>query len=441
MEGPVYGWVGTVYAYARPAYDDYFVRNDGELFGIAGENAATERQLVAVRGQLVKVWGSLAEPAPDFNGRQIVVTEMISVGAAATATPQSGTGPEALITASVANVRSGPGTNYPRLTQVYGEELFDITGRNSASTWWQICCPGRRVSWVYGPLVEANGDLSDVPVVSVQPMPTPTPRPTPVSITEWRGEYYSNPDFSGSPVLIRNDKAIDFNWGDKSAVGALPADDFSVRWTRAPHFNQGDYRFYANADDGVKVWLDDHLVIDQWRSGPVSSSGDFLAVGEGTHSVRVEYFEHLGNAAVNVWWQQTDIFQHWRGEYYNDIYLQPPPALVRSDDAIDFNWGLGSPAPGMPHDNFSVRWLRNVYLSAGDYRFKLSGGDGARVSLDNWTIIDNWLKDSQHTFEGEFLSVGTGYHVLKVDWYARGGIASVKLSWDRFSRGGGPQPD
>jgi hypothetical protein len=278
-------------------------------------------------------------------------------------------------------------------------------------------------------------------VFSVTPPPTPVPTPTPVAITEWRGEYYGNAELKGSPALIRNDQSIDFNWHDKPPAPGLPADDFSVRWTRGLHFNQGDYRFYANADDGVKVWLDNWLIIDHWRSGPVSASADFAAVGEGTHTVRVEYFEHLGDAAVNVWWQQTDIFDHWRGEYYNDIYLEPRPLLVRNDEVIDFNWGLGSPGPGLPPDNFSARWTRSVHLSGGDYRFIVSGGDGARLRLDDWTIIDNWLKDTQHTFTGEFLHVGTGYHVVEVEWYSRGGLASVKLRWDRFTHEGGPQPD
>ena len=52
----VYGWVGAVYSYDRPAYDDYFVRNDGEVYGIAGQTAAVEQQILDLRGRLVKVW-------------------------------------------------------------------------------------------------------------------------------------------------------------------------------------------------------------------------------------------------------------------------------------------------------------------------------------------------------------------------------------------------
>ena len=438
VESSIYGWVGTVYAYARPAYDDYFVRNDGELFGIAGKTAAIEQEIETLRGEPIKVWGKLREPAADFNGLQIVVSEILAVEAAPTPTPRPQTEPEALITSSVANVRTGPSTTYPRITHVYSGQTYDIVGRDQAATWWQICCPAARSLWIYSGLVDAGGPLDRVPVVSVRPPPTPTP--TPVVITEWKGEYYANLELRGNPTLVRNDQAIDFNWHDKAPPG-LPNDDFSARWTRSIHFPQGNYRFYANADDGVKVWLDNWLLIDEWRAGPVSASNDFAGIGEGPHTVKVEYHEHLGNAAVNVWWQRTDIFRNWSGEYFNDIYLQPPPVLTRDDPEINFYWGLGSPGPGLPADNFSVRWTRNLYFDAGHYRFTIWGGDGARLRLDGWMIIDNWLKDTQHSFQGEFREVGSGHHTMEVEWYSRGGIAEVRLSWERIRRHGGPQPD
>src|SRR5687767_7863144 len=50
----------------------------------------------------------------------------------------------------------------------------------------------------------------------------------------------------------------------------------------------------------------------------------------------------------------------WRGSYFANATLAGTPALVRDDAAIDFDWGSGAPAPGLPVDNFSVRWTRDV---------------------------------------------------------------------------------
>ena len=38
-------------------------------------------------------------------------------------------------------------------------------------------------------------------------------RLTPLPIPDWMGEYWANPSLSGKPSLIRNDWAVDFNWG------------------------------------------------------------------------------------------------------------------------------------------------------------------------------------------------------------------------------------
>jgi uncharacterized protein YraI len=438
-ETAAYGWLGTIYPYSRPSYDDYFVRNDGQLFGITGATAAVEQQLVGLRGTPVKVWGILKEPAPDFVGRQLVVSEVLAAGMSVTPTPTALGKPQAMISASVANLRTGPSTTYPRIGSAYSGQDYEIVGRDPSSSWWLICCTEGRSTWIYGSLVDARGPLGDVPVVSVAPLPTPAP--TPASITEWKGEYFSNPQLSGLPTLVRNDTAVDFNWSDKSPSPALPEDDFSVRWTRTMYFPLGNYRFYATADDGVRLWLDNWPITDLWQAGPVSASNEFNGVGEGSHVLRIEYYEHLGNASVKVWWQRTDVYNYWRGEYFNDIYLQPPAVLIRDDQDINFNWGLGAPASGLPEDNFSVRWTRSVYFDAGDYRFHIDGGDGARLRVDGWLVIDNWLKDTQHSFEGRFGSLGSGYHVLEIDWYSRGGIALVRAWWERLTQQGGPQPD
>ncbi|MHB0855968.1 MAG: hypothetical protein ACYC5M_00185, partial [Anaerolineae bacterium] len=52
----------------------------------------------------------------------------------------------------------------------------------------------------------------------------------------------------------------------------------------------------------------------------------------------------------------TPVVGAWRGEYYSNPMLRDDPVLVRTDAAVDFQWRLGSPAPSVPVDGFSVRW-------------------------------------------------------------------------------------
>jgi beta-glucosidase len=70
-----------------------------------------------------------------------------------------------------------------------------------------------------------------------------------------------------------------------------------------------------------------------------------------------------------------------KAEYFDNHELKDPPALTRTDEKIDFDWGEGSYASGGNSDHFSARWTGYFIpeLSA-DYRFYLSPNDGARLT-------------------------------------------------------------
>ncbi len=137
-----------------------------------------------------------------------------------------------------------------------------------------------------------------------QPTPTralPTPVPTTIVLPpfpDWRGEYYSNPNLAGLPVIIRNDAVIDFNWGYGSPDSRIPPDNFSVRWTRTLEFAPGTYRFTFRVDDGVRMWLDNVLVLDDWREGAARDVSADVTLGARPYSFRIEYFERFGVASI-----------------------------------------------------------------------------------------------------------------------------------------------
>ena len=84
----------------------------------------------------------------------------------------------------------------------------------------------------------------------------------------------------------------------------MAGDNFSVAWTTTRHFEGGPYRFFARADDGVRVYVDDRLILEDWKIHPATRSYGDVNLGRGNHTVRVEYFEAEGLAAVSVWWER-----------------------------------------------------------------------------------------------------------------------------------------
>lgn len=132
-------------------------------------------------------------------------------------------------------------------------------------------------------------------------------QPPPPPITGWRGEYYARPDLKGAAFMVRDDKTLDFTWGEGAPTTGLPSDFFSARWTRRLALSPaGYYRFTVVADDGVRLWIDDRLVLDEWHRAESPTYYADLYLAAGTHTAQVEYYEHTGLARIGVTWQRAN---------------------------------------------------------------------------------------------------------------------------------------
>ncbi len=155
------------------------------------------------------------------------------------------------------------------------------------------------------PAATATPSPTASPTPTVTPTATPTPSPTPPSTPAaffgWKGEYFNNTDLSGSPAVVHDDDLIAFDWGQAYPLPGVGVDNFSVRWTRELELPEGTYRFTLRADDGVRLWVNDALLIDRWTAGYATSEA-VTQLPAGRHAVRVEYFEATGDARVFLEW-------------------------------------------------------------------------------------------------------------------------------------------
>ncbi|MGD8855582.1 MAG: PA14 domain-containing protein [Chloroflexota bacterium] len=260
----------------------------------------------------------------------------------------------------------------------------------------------------------------------------------------WRGEYYNNMTLSGSPVLVRVDKAIDFDWGGGSPEwGVVGADNFSVRWTGTINVTPGRYRFIMATDDGGRLWVNGQLVIDKWLDQQGGYHEVSIDLPNGSAYIQMEYYENQGGAKALMSYVRQDGSSSggtgpWRGEYFNNKNLSGQPALVRNDADINFSWGAGSPAPGtIGSDNFSVRWTRSLALVPGRYQFVATTDDGVRLWVNNQLIIDQWRDQSPTTKRAE-IDLPGGSIPVKMEYYDNTGGAKAQLSWALVSIGGQP---
>lgn len=222
----------------------------------------------------------------------------------------------------------------------------------------------------------------------------------------WTAQFWNNKELKGSPAHTRFDKTIDFDWGHGSPAPGVKDDDFSARWERSVYFNAGTYRFIATMDDAMRVWVDGNLIIDSWTDSQEHSMTRDWNLSQGDHQIRVDYYEAGGVAVAKFRWEQVgsggsgggDFYPNWKGEYFNNMNLSGAPALVRDDRYLSFNWGTGSPAPGIiGEDHFSVRWTRTINTNPGRYRVFLTSDDGSRLYINNVLMIDNWAVQAPTT--------------------------------------------
>jgi uncharacterized protein (DUF1800 family) len=273
-----------------------------------------------------------------------------------------------------------------------------------------------------------------------------------------KGEYFSAPDLSGT-ARIRWDRAIDFQWGFNAPLTGLPNDGFSVRWTGfllAPV--TGNYTFTTSSDDGVRVWLDDAPLIENWAAHDLveSESKPVRLIAGRKYKLKIEYVEARTMASIRLFWtypgqpHQIIPAQQFftgkrppmpktiagrgsglRGDIYPNTDLTGMPTVQRHDATVDFDWGKNSPAKDVSADAFSIRWTGQIQAPiTGEVVFTTVSDDGARLFVNNQLVISNWSERTKQTQSSAPISMVAGRkYNLRLECFDAAGNAVAKLRW------------
>ena len=116
------------------------------------------------------------------------------------------------------------------------------------------------------------------------------------------GQYYDGTDLTNLKAT-RIDPQVDFNWTSGPAAG-LGHDEYSVRWTGYLQASRGgNYSISTQSDDGVRLWIDDKQVIDDWTVHATKTDNVVLHFDPNTrHSIKMEYFQDKFDAIARLQW-------------------------------------------------------------------------------------------------------------------------------------------
>jgi hypothetical protein len=149
----------------------------------------------------------------------------------------------------------------------------------------------------------------------------------------------------------------------------------------------------------------------------------------------MEYYENAWDAVAKLTWTATSTQPStWLAEYWNTpgagaapAIPTTPPLVSRQEAAIDHNWWLGSPAPGIANDHFVARWTRVMTFDAGTYVFTVTADDGVRLFVDGNLVIDRWVDQGATTYTATTALAG-GSHTVVMEYYENGWDATATLS-------------
>jgi glucose/arabinose dehydrogenase len=238
--------------------------------------------------------------------------------------------------------------------------------------------------------------------------------------------YFDTATF-GRPIVTRTDTTIDFAWGLGAPAPGLGADTFSVRWTGQVEVPlSGTYTFYTASDDGVRLWVDGQLLVNNWTNHPLTENAGSIALTAGRrYALRMEFFENTGAATARLLWSSPSTPKAVvpRSRLYPTppirINFQPASAPVPAGYLADTGAVYGNRGNGLTYgwtrDNTSLARDRNSALSP-DQRYdtmthlqKPANPDAVwEIAVPNGNYVVHVVSGDAAFFDGVFRTTAEG---------------------------------
>lgn len=200
------------------------------------------------------------------------------------------------------------------------------------------------------------------------------------------GEYYDNRTLKDL-VFVRKDREINFDWGTGTPDPSIRKNAYSIRWTgKLLAEYTATYTLYTYTGDGVRLWLDDKLVIDDWKSSAIRENTARVKLVAGQkYDIKIEYFNNNKESIAVLSWSCA----------YHDKKVIPQQQLFCKPDTPS---NINTIAEG---SKITVSWDNTP------------GAESYQIEADG-NVIDNGMK-TEYIHEGLTANTEHTYRIRAVN--------------------------
>jgi hypothetical protein len=256
---------------------------------------------------------------------------------------------------------------------------------------------------------------------------------------QWSGAFPPSREAAFSNlVMTRIDPQINFNWGYGPPDPSVDADNFAVRWTGEVEAAFTEfYTFYTTTDDGVRLWVDDDLIIDEWgEQSPTEWSGTINLVAGRKYSITMEMYEHLVGAVAELRWSSRStpkqlIPQAALSTFSQPIPVEPIPVepipvqpTPVQPTPIPLKYGGGAGELNNPYLIYTAEQMNAIGVNPEDWdkHFKLMADidlgafTGTDFNLIGYYISDDDREPFTGVFDGNNHTISNFSYTTEFTW-------------------------